>query len=380
MYIATGYFGTGNQLIASGGIETLWISGSIRYKSHEFRGGGGIASGTFQVLSGKTSTAEILVVGGGGAGGSFSQNTSVFPAQNFYGGGGGGGGFIYSSSITLQGGSSYGVSAGVQISNITGSTGNPSQISGSNLYISASGGGGGANGNITAAKNGGSGGGGGSVGGTGISGQGSNGGVRASPGYFPSPFDDYFIWGGGGGGAAGNGGNGTNTANGGGAGGRGKISRILNGTTLWYSGGGGGDNAATTNGGSGSIAGSATFDNPQYTLQGQSNRLAAGLGANYDFSFPGTVIIKYPYQAVNVNNCDCYQFSVTGSATTGSLMSYVQGGTGNFVEGQALAANTTTYISVVSGSQSQIYNWNLNSAGGVATYSFAYSGFCTSSI
>lgn len=379
MYIATGYFGTGNQIIATGGTETLWISGSIRYKSHEFRGGGGgIASGTFQILSGKTSTAEILVVGGGGAGGSFSQNSGVFPAQNFYGGGGGGGGFIYSSSITLQGGNSYGVSAGAQISTVTGSTGNPSQISGSNLYISASGGGGGANGNITAAKNGGSGGGGGSVGGTGISGQGFNGGVRASPGYFPSPFDDYFIYGGGGGGAFENGGNGTNTANGGGQGGAGKISRILNGTTLWYSGGGGGDILGT--GGMGSIGDPVTGDKPQYTLQGQSNRLAAGLGANYDFSFPGTVIIKYPYQAVNVNNCDCYQFSVTGSATTGSLMSYVQGGTGNFVEGQSLAANTTTYISVVSGSQSQIYNWNQAVSGVTATYSLVYSGFCTSSI
>jgi hypothetical protein len=376
MYIATGYFGTGNQIIATGGTETLWISGSIRYKSHEFKA----TTGTFQVLSGKTSVAEVLVVG---AGGDIGANTGSIGNDDYYGGGGGAGGFIYSSSISLQAGNSYTISAGAGQSVVgggTGKSGNPSQISGSNLYISASGGGGGANGRLTNGKDGGSGGGGGSSPGSGITGQGSQGGFRA--GYYNGTGFEY--WGGGGGGAAGNGSNAVAVFRGGGGyGGIGKISRILNGTTIWYSGGGGGwgvpDSPSIPNvyhGGSGSLLW------PTYTLQGINNSsLNAGGGTYYlaDSTTPGTIIIKYPYQAVNVNNCDCYQFSVTGSSPTAALISYVQGGTGNFVEAESLPQNTIVYKSVVSGSQSQIYNWD-NGSGNVTSYSKVYDGFCTSSI
>ena len=374
MYIATGYFGTGNQLIASGGVETLWISGSIRYKSHEFRG----TTGTFQIVSGKTSAAEVLVVAGGGDIG-IKNNSGI---TDFWGGGGGAGGFIYSSSISLQAGNSYTISAAAGQSVVgsgTGKSGNPSQISGSNLYISASGGGGGSStssGSLTDGASGGSGGGGGATAGNGIGGQGFKGGVRAL-------YNNEY-WGGGGGGAGNSGSNAVGIFRGGGGyGGIGKISRILNGTTIWYSGGGGGfgnpDSPSIPNvyhGGSGS------YGWPLNTLQGIDNSSLNAGGGTYptsDSTTPGTIIIKYPYQAVNVNNCDCYQFSVTGSSPTAALISYVEGGTGNFVEAESLPQNTIVYKSVVSGSQSQIWNWD-NDSGNTTSYSKVYDGFCTSSI
>lgn len=336
MYIPITYFGGVGSLIASGGVESTYITGSVRYKVHEFRG----TSGTFNILAGKSNQIDILVVGGGGDNG----KTNGTIAQEVYGGGGGAGGYIYSSSIFLQSGS-FSVVGGAPRLDITSSglPGFDSYISSSQLYLLAYGGGGGGSwlggSSYSDGDTGGSGGGGTgfSSQGSGISGQGFQGGA----GTFVSSGGGYYL-GGGGGGAASAGSTYT--------GGQGKINRILNGQTIWYAGGAGGEGPVSNNEGSGSAT------NPLNTPAGDSQYLVAagGGGKVNDDTTPGTVIIRYPYQNVELWKCNCVKFEQVGTGLSSGSISYVQGNTGMYIEAEQVEITTPKYRLIVSGSENQV--------------------------
>ena len=158
MYIPTMFFGAGGTFIATGGDINTFVSGGIEYKSHTLRGGS--SGGTFTVLNGSNTNARILVVGGGGG----AAPSITFPdnlLDRWYGAAGGAGQLITSSSLTLVKGN-YSITIGTGSQNTpvsaSGYNGGDTIITGSNLSITAYGGGGGGykgqNG-----KNGGSGGG-----------------------------------------------------------------------------------------------------------------------------------------------------------------------------------------------------------------------------
>jgi hypothetical protein len=190
---------------------------------------------------------EVLVVAGGGGGGTYAA-----------GAGGGAGGLLYASS--------YGVSAGTGITVTVGAGGTGGNwgsvvnaTQGSNSVfgpLTAIGGGRGGTGWVQqVGGNGGSGGGGGGydgsggtftiAGGTGITGQGNNGGLgRGISGNRGA---------GGGGGGAGQVG-GDSTTNSGGNGGNG-LPYSLSGFSTYYAGGGGGGDYGSSNGGQGGLGG-----------------------------------------------------------------------------------------------------------------------------
>lgn len=346
MYIPVTYFGGVGGLIASGGVESTYITGSVRYKVHEFRGTNSTTTtDTFRILSGKSNQIDILVVGSGGG---YGRINGTVP-QEVFGGGGGGGGYIYSSSLFLQSGS-FNISAG-KSAYTTGSSGTNSFISGSQLYILATGGGqgGGWTGTGTTYTNGADGGsGGGAAGlnssfGSGIAGQGFRGGA----GTFNSSGGGYYQGGGGGGAGA----SGSTYF-----GGNGKINRILNGQTIWYAGGGAGGNLQP-----GIEDGSGSAFNPGRTPAGDYYvNVGAGGGSRAsttDYSLPGTVIIRYPYQNVELWKCNCIKFEQnTGGSTTSdsASISYVEGNTGNYYEGIQVPILTPQYRLIVSGSENQL--------------------------
>lgn len=175
---------------------------------------GGQTSGTWTVPAGVTSV-DVLVVAGGGAGGSGG------------GGGGGAGGLITSYDVTVLSGSSISLSIG---HGGTGASASSGTNGGNSIFssLTAIGGGGGSK-PISNGADGGSGGGAGHMsgiyyGGSGISGQGFNGGNNL-------PVSPYPTGGGGGAGSAGINGSESQSGNGG------------TGLTIWgtnYAGGGGG--------------------------------------------------------------------------------------------------------------------------------------------
>jgi hypothetical protein len=257
------------------------------YNTHTFTASGNI---TFT----KTGTIEYLVVAGGGGGGN----------GNGAGGGGAGGyltatGFAVNSgtfTVTVGAGGAGGDQTTSQRRN--GYRGSNSILFGA---ITAIQGGGGA-GISTDTFNGGSGGGGSgygytSTGGTGIPGQGNNGGAGR-------PFSGGTQSGGGGGGGAATAGNSATTADGtGAAGGAGLISSISGANVTYAGGGGGGVGGAGGSGGGGNgAAGFTSTGNP-----GTVNRGGGGGAGGQNDSAPtgqtfmqggnggsGIVIIRYP--------------------------------------------------------------------------------------
>lgn len=329
MYIPTVFFSEGTEsefLVASGGLETTWVSGSYIWKSHAFTSSG---TSSFVVTSGNTSEAKVLLVGSGGSRGLYLNP----PATPFFtpGAGGGGGMLEYSNQNITSG--SYQVVVGeaknlppgnIGDYGVTGLNGDPSIISGSTLSLSVLGGGGGGGGNGNGA-NGGTGGGAGLSGsaGSGTSPQGFNGG------------EDFKLVGGPGGGAgqAGN-------TKGQGYGGDGRQSTLFYGVNSYY--GGGGSHSTTS---------------PSINLA--PNGLGFyGLGARYlqDVSNSGIVIIAYPYSKVSTLRTELARFTPTIPSGT---LEYIEA-----VSGELRQYNFTTTASIdlciVSGSQYNVYNTGSN--------------------
>jgi hypothetical protein len=202
-------------------------------------------SGSWTCPSGVTSV-QALVVAGGGAG-----NQGFINAPSCGAGGGGGGGVVYSTSVAVTPGTTYSVVvgrggeflAGLQRTADSGSNSSFANI------VAVGGGGGGMQ--SRSGGNGGSGGGGvqgGTVGGTGVYGQGYNGGI-GNEYQFTDPVGCV---GGGGGGAGGPGGTATGLGPGpelGGTGVRGLggsgLVYSISGTSVTYSAGGNGSSTDT---------------------------------------------------------------------------------------------------------------------------------------
>ena len=198
--------------------------------------------------------ADILIVGGGGAGS--CSGTSG-------GGGGGGGGGVIIDTVSLEE-DSYTITVGAGGTgaigiHAAGTTGKNSSAFG----LTAIGGGAGNTGSGGVNINGGSGGGAGAAStsvngfGTGVSGQGNDGGSSTASGNSA---------GGGGGGAGGVGGNGSSGK--GGIGGVGIESRISGIATYYAGGGAGGTVSSTTTSAGGNGGGGATFANGTHGLGG----------------------------------------------------------------------------------------------------------------
>lgn len=242
------------------------------------------------------STVEVLVVGGGGGGGSE------------HGGGGGGGGVVYQAAYAVTPGASIPVTVGGGGAGGTYSAtngGGGDGVTGSNSIFGslvAFGGGGGtayknsASYNAAVGKNGGSGGGGGpsnpgfvqgntttpwgstglqSLGGEGVLGQGSNGGI----GGFPSIGGNYT--GGGGGGAGGPGGNsGASPLDSFGGPGR---AFDISGTLTYYGGGGGSSYYGSATSAPGGIGGGgASGNSSSFPGVAGSSNTGGGGGGSYD--------------------------------------------------------------------------------------------------
>lgn len=258
------------------------VAGNIRYNSSlnnlEFY------NGTTWVQTNTSYQAEIIVVAGGGGGGSNN-------------GGGGAGGYS-TTTATLATGTNYQVTvgaggAGSGTIGVPGSNGSNSSF-GSNLIDATGGGGGGSfsNSGANSGQNGGSGGGGGGadsgratpLGGSGIVGQGNNGGNGVSLNTNNA--------GGGGGGAGAAGGSGSGSSPGGGGVGR---TDTWTGSTRYLAGGGGGG----SNGGgaaSGGLGGGGTGTNSGIGGNGSANTgggAGAGGASTGGTGGSGIVILRY---------------------------------------------------------------------------------------
>jgi hypothetical protein len=199
-----------------------------------------VGNHSFTVPDGVTSL-EYLVVGGGGGGGGGGANGEC--------GAGGGAGGVYAGTMAVTPGQIIAIAVGAGGTGVSGNTGNDGGDSSLGAIVAAGGGGGG-RGNGTAGRPGASGGGGGGntvatnpAGGTGIAGQGFNGGA----GRGSTTANQRAGGGGGGAGAAGN----PSPSNGNGGGGGTGIQSNITGVNLWYAGGGGGSGATPGTGGSG---------------------------------------------------------------------------------------------------------------------------------
>jgi hypothetical protein len=251
---------SGEVETASGGIVTT--SGGYTY--HTFT-----SSGAFV----PTSTLEIdaLIVGGGGAGGDY---------EGFACGGGGAGGYLTLSGETVTAGTSYKVlvgSGGSGWNDPFGNKGTSSEFFGT---VSEGGGGGGLYYGDQGASGGGAGSSGFRVGGTGIVGQGNDGG------------DANSNTGGGGGGGASTEGQTTATTTGGNGG---AGTQWVNGNYYAGGGGGGGRGAAGGTGGiGGGGAGAAgTADSGVDNTGGGGGGAGSASGAVAGSGGSGVVIIRY---------------------------------------------------------------------------------------
>lgn len=267
---------------------------------------------TFSLLVSSTplapSSIEYLVVAGGGGGG---------PGGGASGGGGAGG--LLTSTLSVTTGT-YTVTVGAA-GGASGGTGSNSVITKETALVTAIGGGPGGNfiaWNSAAVGGGGGSGGGGPgnfysaiAGGTGISGQGNNGGNGIAFGS-----GSYKAGGGGGAGAVG----GTATATVSGNGGIG-IQSSISGTATYYAGGGGGaaiNESGATTGGDGGLGGGGRGERTgavaRSSTAGTTNTGGGGGGGNGAAGGSGIVIIRYS---------DTY---AAATSTTGSPTITVTGG------------------------------------------------------
>ena len=259
------------------------ITSTGNYRVHTFTS----ASTNFVVPSGFSATAEYVIVAGGGSGG----NNQAGSYEN--GGGGGAGGMISGNTSISAQTYTIQVGAGGAIPSGNGQTkgGNSSAFG-----VTATGGGGGSTRDSQANLNGGSGG--GAVNwnphttrGTGIAGQGNNGGTAGQYGHTN-------------GGSAGGGGKGavggsisvnnSSTGANGGAGG----STSIRGSSETFAGGGGGGGGTGGSGGSGGggtagSAGSQNGSNGGTNTGGGGGGNFAGSGATAGNGGSGIVIIRY---------------------------------------------------------------------------------------
>ena len=251
---------------------------------------------------------DLLIVGGGGS------------ATKSNAGGGGGGGMRKFTSQTLTGGITYTCTVGAGgVGLNTGDFGNngaDSSFAGSGFTtLTATGGGAGSGGSVTA-NDGGAGGGSGYLG----SGKGGHGntpsttpsqGANGGEGQTGSP--NYPGHGGGGGGASGQNGTSGNSTNAG-NGGNGTADSIT-GSSVTYAGGGGGSAEYSGGGGSGGSGGGGAGKNDAQNVDGEDgvDGLGGGGGATYGQSYyggdggDGVVIIRIPTTS--------YTGTTTGSPT-----------------------------------------------------------------
>ena len=276
---------------ATGGtISTINVSG-VNYKVHRFVVDTNATSKTFTFnVSSGNAVGEFLVVGGGGAG------------TGYVGGGGGGGGFVEGTmnlspgnyTVIVGGGSGEGTTAGTRSPD-----GKPSSITGTNVTITAPGGGSGGHHDSNPGFPGGSGGGGGST-----NGQTSLGGEPTRGSFSGSAIVTAAAYGFRGGNTTGSRVNADcEGAGGGGAGGQGQDhdnknrsnggpgrASAISGTNFIYAGGGGGgayygnqagDNAGGGLGGSGGGGGGGTHgDGAAAGTGGTGGESAGGNGSN----------------------------------------------------------------------------------------------------
>lgn len=269
-------------------IRTINITGGTITNSGSNRINTFTSSGTLSVVCGTISSVEILVVGGGGGGGSSAPGHGG-------GAGGGAGGLRYQASLSI--GSSTPVTVGAGGAGGAISAGQNGANGGNSVFssITSTGGGGGGDGNANnnnAGVNGGSGGGAGynwygwDTVGTGISGQGRNGGQNGAGSGAGA---------GGGGGAGAVGGTPTNSPlHNGGVGGNG-LAYSISGTSTYYAGGGAGSGTGTIAGGLGGGGGMTSL----IGQNGTANTGGGGGGSYADYGKGGNggsgiVIVKYP--------------------------------------------------------------------------------------
>jgi len=272
-------------IVASGGIIDTYTVDGVNYKSHTF-----LTSGTFVTTGG---IADVLTIAGGGGGGG--------PIS----GGGGAGGMVVSTNVTLPSGSLTvtvgGGGTGGYNTNIgsvtTGTNGSNSSIN----TISSTGGGTSQNYEGTGID-GGSGGGSPRDGwnngtitpGSGVSGQGNDGGVGSATGG-----GDGYGSGGGGGGAGSVGGDAASGV--GGDGGDGLSNLYRTGVNVTYAAGGGGGTYNGTGGtGGSSIGGDGSNGGSNTQTSGSTNTGSGGGGGGYSSyrtggnGGSGIVIVRYP--------------------------------------------------------------------------------------
>jgi hypothetical protein len=297
--------GAGATTVTAGAGVTINTSGSLALAQH---GGGtlvALSASVFTFFSGGAANVtlpiDVLIVSGGGGGGKF---------DNTAGAGGGGAGGMFTKSFGLDR-ATYTVTVGLGGAGQTSVRTNGANGTNSSFILSTTGGGGGSG--LSAGSNGGSGGGApesGQAAGTGIAGQGNDGGLTST-----------FTGGGGGGGKGSVGGVGV--LNNGGSGGT-AATNDYTGTSISYAGGGGGGGITTGgtagtnagNGGSGaSTAGSAATANRGGGGGGSTGTANGGNGGS------GEVVIRY-----KTADATGYTITTTGSPTTGTsgIYSFIQ--------------------------------------------------------
>jgi len=330
-----GFLG-GTSLPALGG-DVVIASGSKIL--HAFKT---VGTSSFTMLNPAVTNVEVMVVAGGGGGGSSKA------------GGGGAGGLVYSSSFVITPGANLQVIIG---------NGGGRGVNGQNSVfdtITAFGGGYGGRIDAMTPGNGGSGGGAGgmhrsgdtaTLGGTGVSGQGNNGGNN-----YPSQSLNSSE-GGGGGGAGGPGQDASATLNGG-AGGSGSYYpqfSLLGGSPAgWFAGGGGKGVAYSGTPGPGGIGGGATgaVNGPSPIVQpGVSNTGGGGAGGAIGGSAQGgtsggsgIVIVSYdlPATALTGSGTGLYitEDAITGSVNNGFTAGITGSGTIGFLTVSRTGSNS----------------------------------------
>lgn len=330
------------------------ITRSGGYTIHTF-----LSSSTFTCPLKKS--VDYLVVGGGGAGGGIGNG-----AQGYSGGGGAGGMLTGTLAVSSQ---AYSITVGAGgVGNTTAGVNGPNGSNSVFSTVTATGGGGGGGAEMSG-SNGGSGGGSGGtataplIPGTGIAGQGHNGGnMFGQAGVGPA---------GGGGGAGAVGGDASSgVAGNGGAG----LSSSISGSAVTYAGGGGGSvvSGTGTAGSGGAGGGGAGVSTAGVGVSGTANTGGGGGGSSGAFAGgnggSGIVIIRYLTPAV-----DC----------TGGNVSYAAGRTiHTFLASGTLtcySSKPVSYLVVAGGGASGNYPGSgYGSGGGGAGGLKTASGFAVS--
>ena len=307
--------------LALGGKVVTYTENTTNFTAHIFSNSVNSTLTTNITFYGDAVVEYLVVAGGGGGGGS-------------HGGGGGAGGFLSARTEIAAG--TYAISVG---KGGAGGGASPGGAKGDNSslgivttsgVITATGGGGGAGQPSAAAQNNGGSGGGGygwsdsPAGGTGISGQGYNGGNGSS-----------ITDGGGGGGASQTGSNGNSTS-GGGKGGDGTNSTFASGVATNYAGGGGGGGEASRAGGAGGLGGGGNGGTNGGTVNMTAGTLGTGgggggqrggSGGNGAAGGSGIVIVRYIAEETGVPAI--YNRPVTNVTTTSAYFNGILSSTGS---------------------------------------------------